>query len=263
MEDFMSIKVALDAGHGGMDSGSIFGSRNEKDDNLRLTVAVGKKLEDAGVDVYYTRTEDVYDSPIERARMANDTAGDLLVSIHRNDATTPNTYTGAEAFIHSAGGIKARVAERILDNLSEVGYLNLGVNTMANDAMLKRTQMPAILLEIGFINTDSDNELFDTRLDEIAEAISAAIGTELRLLSNEYPYTYRVQVGGLGNESLAQRIAYQLFLDGYEPVILPSKENLFVVHVGEIYTLDQAVMLEQFLKLLGYNTFVITEENKE
>ena len=259
----MSIRVALDAGHGGMDAGSIFGSRVEKDDNLKLALAVGKKLEDAGIDVYYTRTEDVFDSPIEKARMTNDSMSDVLVSIHRNDATTPNTYTGAEGFIHSAGGLKARLAERILGNLSEVGFLNLGVNTMANDAMLKRTQMPAILLEIGFINTVADNELFDSHFDEIAATIADAIVTELRQLSNDHPYTYRVQVGGLSNESLAQRVAYQLFLDGYEPVILPSQENLFVVHVGEIYTLDQAVMLEQLLRILGYNTMVITEENKE
>lgn len=256
------MKVAIDAGHGGMDLGSIYGTRNEKEDNLKLILAVGDKLKDEGVDVYYTRTEDTYDSPVERARMVNDSKADVLLAIHRNVATTPNTYTGAEAFIHSAGGVKSRIAERILENLSEVGFLNLGVNTMANDAMLKRTQMPAVLLEIGFINTDADNELFDTKQDEIASAIVDGVLEELRQLSNDYPYTYRVQVGGLGSEALAQKVAYRLFLDGYEPVIKTHNE-LFLVQVGEIYQLDQAVMLEQLLRLLGYNTFIITEENQE
>lgn len=255
----MSMKVALDAGHGGMDLGSIYGNRNEKDDNLKLALAVGDKLKDAGVDVYYTRTEDVYDSPIERARLANDSGVGLTVAIHRNTATTPNTYTGAEAFIHSAGGVKSRIAEKILRNLEDVGFLNLGVNAMANDAMLKRTQMPAILLEIGFINTDSDNELFDQNIEGMADAIVNAIQEELSERSNNNTNTYRIQVGGLGSEALAQRVAYRLFLDGYEAKVR-QKNELFVVQVGEINSLDQAVMLEQFLRLLGYNTFIITEE---
>lgn len=259
----MSMKVALDAGHGGMDAGTIYGNRNEKDDNLNLTLAVGKKLEDSGVDVYYTRTDDVYDSPIERARMVNDARPDVVVSIHRNSSTTPNTYTGAQAYIHSAGGLKSRLAERILNGLSEVGFLNLGVNTMSNDPMLKRTQMPAVLVEAGFMNTEEDNEIFDTQMDEISQEIATAIMEQLREISEDHPYTYRVQVGGFGNESLAQRVAYHLFLDGYEPVIVPMPDKLFAVYIGEIYLLDQAVMLEQFLRILGYNTMIVAEENRD
>ena len=255
------MKIALDAGHGGMDLGSIYRDRNEKDDNLLLAGKVGQKLSEAGHEVYYTRTEDSYDSPVERARLVNDSKADLLISFHRNVATTPNTYTGVEGFIHSAGGMKARVAESILRNLAEVGFLNLGVNTMANDAMLKRTQMPAILLEIGFINTQEDNDLFDSKIDEIAEAIANAVTTELNQVSSQYPKTYRVQVGGLGSETLAQRVAYRLFLDGYEALIKQSND-FFIVQVGEIYQLDQAVMLEQMLRVLGYNTFIITEDNE-
>ena len=41
--------------------------------------------------------------------------------------------------------------------------------------MLRRTRMPAVLIETGFINTDADNELFDARFDEIAYAIARAI----------------------------------------------------------------------------------------
>ena len=256
------MKVAIDAGHGGTDAGSIFQGRNEKDDNLKLALAVGQKLEDAGVDVYYTRTEDVYDSPIEKARLVNDSNSDLLVSFHRNDSTTPNTYTGAEAFIHSAGGFKAKLAEELLATLAEQGFLNLGVNTLANDALLKKTQTPAILLEIGFINTDTDNQLFDSRMDEIANSIADTIVDQLTQLSNQYPNTYRIQVGGIGNEMVAQRVAYQLFTDGYEPIIKQRPDGLYVVQVGEIYNLDQAVMMEQLLRLLGYNTFVITESNQ-
>ena len=59
----MAVRIALDAGHGGYDSGAVENGRREKDDNLALTLAVGEILQRNGVDVVYTRTEDVYDSP--------------------------------------------------------------------------------------------------------------------------------------------------------------------------------------------------------
>ena len=65
----MAYKIVLDAGHGGTDPGAIYKERKEKDDNLALTLAVGKILEDNGVDVVYTRTEDVYQTPFEKARI--------------------------------------------------------------------------------------------------------------------------------------------------------------------------------------------------
>ena len=64
-------KVAVDAGHGGSDSGAVFGNRKEKDDTLRLANAVGKELEKRGVDVYYIRTTDEYETPFKKATDAN------------------------------------------------------------------------------------------------------------------------------------------------------------------------------------------------
>ena len=50
----MAKKIILDAGHGGSDPGAVFKGRQEKDDNLRLTLAVGEELRNRGVDVEYT-----------------------------------------------------------------------------------------------------------------------------------------------------------------------------------------------------------------
>lgn len=63
----MAKKIILDAGHGGSDPGAVFKGRQEKDDNLRLTLAVGEELRNRGVDVEYTRTTDVYQTPFEKA----------------------------------------------------------------------------------------------------------------------------------------------------------------------------------------------------
>ena len=53
--------------------------------------------------------------------------------------------------------------------------MNHGVNERPNLVVLNRTQMPAVLVEVSFINTDADNQLFDERFDEIAQAIADGI----------------------------------------------------------------------------------------
>ena len=70
--------IMLDAGHGGYDSGAVYGDRYEKNDTLSLVLAVGTILENNGVDVLYTRTTDVYQSPNEKAGIANRSDADTL-----------------------------------------------------------------------------------------------------------------------------------------------------------------------------------------
>ena len=60
------ITIALDAGHGGSDSGAVYKSRKEKDDTLRLTRAVGQILENSGINVYYVREDDEYETPFKK-----------------------------------------------------------------------------------------------------------------------------------------------------------------------------------------------------
>lgn len=61
-------KIVVDAGHGGRDSGAVFQGRQEKDDTLRLALAVGEILERNGQEVVFTRTEDVYQTPLGKRR---------------------------------------------------------------------------------------------------------------------------------------------------------------------------------------------------
>ena len=114
-------KVILDAGHGGFDNGAVFQGRKEKDDNLNLALAVGEILGRSGVDVAYTRTTDVYNSPVEKARIANEEGGDVLVSLHRNSSPIPNTYSGVQTLLYDEGGMKQDMAEEINEELAEVG----------------------------------------------------------------------------------------------------------------------------------------------
>ncbi|MBR1930799.1 MAG: N-acetylmuramoyl-L-alanine amidase [Lachnospiraceae bacterium] len=167
--------IALDAGHGGVNPGAQYDGRAEKDDVLALTLEVGRILEESGVEVYYTRTADIYESPYQKAQEANEVGADYFVSIHRNSSPYPNQYTGVETLVFNRYGEAARMAYNINEQLEAVGFVNLGVNERPNLVVLNRTQMPAVLVEVGFINTDADNLLFDKRFYEIAQAIADGI----------------------------------------------------------------------------------------
>ena len=167
--------IVLDAGHGGANPGATYQGRQEKDDALALTLAVGRILEDRGVDVYYTRTTDVYESPAQKAEEGNQTGADYFVSIHRNSSPCTNQYSGVESLVYNRYGEAARMANNINQQLETVGFLNQGVNERTNLVVLNRTQMPAVLVEAGFINTDADNQLFDERFDDMARAIAEGI----------------------------------------------------------------------------------------
>ncbi len=171
----MAVKIILDAGHGGYDNGASYNGRLEKDDNLALTLAVGEILQAQGYEVEYTRTEDVYDSPLQKARIGNDSNADFFVSIHRNSSPTPNQYNGVQTLVYNDSGIKADMARRVNAELEKVGFRNINVSERPGLVVLRRTKMPAILIEAGFINSDKDNELFDAKFSEIAEAIATGI----------------------------------------------------------------------------------------
>lgn len=167
--------VVIDAGHGGSDFGATYQGRMEKDDTLRLALAVGNILQNNGVNVIYTRTGDVYETPAQKAEKANAANADYFVSIHRNSSPYSNQYTGVESLVYNRYGAAAQMAENINRRLEAVGFVNQGVNERPNLAVLRRTNMPAVLVEAGFINTDRDNMLFDSRFNEIAQAIADGI----------------------------------------------------------------------------------------
>ena len=79
----MPYSIMLDAGHGGSDPGAVYNGRREKDDTLRLVLAIGQILQNRGVDVEYTRTTDIYETPFQKAIEANEAGVDYFVSIIR------------------------------------------------------------------------------------------------------------------------------------------------------------------------------------
>ncbi len=274
-------KIMIDAGHGGSDGGAVYNGRLEKDDNLRIALAVGELLEQKGLDVEYTRVTDVYDSPTEKARKANQSGADYFVSFHRNSSPIPNQYSGVETLVYNNSGIKVALAENINAGLAEAGFANLGVEERPNLAVLRRTSMPAVLVEVGFINNERDNELLDNNFaqitEEIANAIASTVGgrgssgattenagfnpgamTNNRIPNNPIEERYRVQVGLFRNYQNAANQAYGLQMIGY-PVEIVVNGPYFAVWVGQNLSLEEGAALEQELQQMGYDTLLVMQ----
>lgn len=254
----MPYKIMLDSGHGGADPGAVYKGRSEKDDTLRLSMAVGKILEENGINVAYTRTTDVYQTPFEKAKIANESGADYFISFHRNSSPQANQYDGVEVLVYNKTGVKYEMAQNILGALGELGFREIGVKERPGLVVLRRTQMPALLVEVGFINSDKDNQLFDEKFDEIARSIAEAILGTLMEEDVEGPIYYRVQVGAFRNRENADRLLYQLTDRGY-PAFLLYEDGYFKVQVGAFLQIGNAIRMEQRLRDDGYTTLIVTK----
>lgn len=263
----MAYKIIIDAGHGGeRDPGSVYHGRQEKNDNLRLALAVGDILARNGVNVEYTRTGDTYQTPFEKATIANNSGADYFISFHRNSSAQPNQYSGVQTLIYDKSGRKLDMAQNINGALGELGFREIGVDARPDLVVLRRTKMPAVLIETGFVNSDEDNAIFDSRFDEIAQAIASAILGTLNEEKFTPPETttsdtasddlyYRVQTGSFRNCANAENMLYELQDKGF-PAFLLHENGLFRVQVGAFHNLSNAVKMETALRRAGYSTWI-------
>lgn len=168
-------KVIIDAGHGGQEPGAVYEGRQEKEDALRLAFDVGNALERRGISVSYTRVSDVYDSPYEKAAMANASDADIFLSIHRNAMPVPGTASGVENLVYEDSGTAGALGRNIGEALAEAGWTDLGVKERPGLVVLRNTKIPAVLVEVGFINNEKDNEFLDANMAATADAIADGV----------------------------------------------------------------------------------------
>lgn len=269
--------IVVDAGHGGDDYGAVFGSRYEKNDNLRMALAVGNILKSRGQRVIYTRETDVFIPLMERSYISNFYNADLFISLHRNASTNPNA-NGVENYVKVNPSIKdIAYATTVLNQVITVGVQsNRGVK-QANYSVLKYTNAPAQLLELGFITNSVDNVLFDTNFDAYANAIATgiliALGENIvitgdrvimdiqRTLNSRYntgltvdgiagPATRRALVKGLQTE-LNKQYNAGLVVDGvFGPKTKAAVPNLRAGSKGNIvYLLQAALYINNFITI--------------
>ncbi len=164
-----SATFIIDPGHGGTDPGACLGSRHEADDVLRLSLAIGRYIIDSGYSVAFTRITDFYNSPSDKAAAANSGSYSYFVSVHRNASGVGGV--GYETYYYS-GTTSKNLANSIHSKVTAIGcWKDRGVRTAAY-TVLVNTSMPAVLLEVGFIDVASENTIFDNYFDANAKAIA-------------------------------------------------------------------------------------------
>jgi N-acetylmuramoyl-L-alanine amidase len=154
--------IVLDAGHGGVDMGACGrqGVR-EKDINLEVTVRLKELLEEAGAKVVLTRIDDSFISLYERPFFANYLFCNLFISIHTNFHSNFN-INGIEVYYHSGRNDAKKLAEKVLKGLVAKTKLN-SRGVKANDFCVTReTQMPSILVELGYLSNFQEESLLKT-----------------------------------------------------------------------------------------------------
>ena len=280
----MAEKIVIDAGHGGANPGAVYQGRRESDDALKIAMALGRILEENGYDVIFTRTTDTTQSVGQKAAIANEENADLFVSIHRNAGEYPGQYSGVQTLIYDDSGLKKEMAQQIDENLAKVGFRDAGVSIRPNLVVLNSTEMPALLVEVGFIDSEKDNELLDSRFQAVVLAIADGImdtlekdGRSAGVTGNSIPVIpirplpgdnmpedgcgcetyYRVQVGAFSKRENAENLLQSLLADGL-PAFLLYEDDLYKVQVGAFSKLTNAINMERQVRDLGYNTYITT-----
>ncbi|WP_418791661.1 N-acetylmuramoyl-L-alanine amidase family protein [Phosphitispora sp. TUW77] len=178
----MAPKIVIDPGHGGYDPGAQGYGLEEKTVNLDIAQKIRNKLVNYA-DVSLTRNSDVFVGLSERAVFANKLEADLFVSIHVN----AGGGTGFESYIYPDASIESRDITGNVHRLVAEFYLSSGFPDRglkeANFAVLRETNMPAILIENLFTDTKKDASRLQDPLfrDEIAAATVKGIIRALHL----------------------------------------------------------------------------------
>ena len=168
------IKIVIDAGHGGSDSGAVGNGLMEKDITLPISLKVGEVLKRHKLDIFYTRTSDEYVSLTKRAEMANDLNADYFVSIHINSFKDSNA-NGVEVLYYPTSISGIELARSIQNKLIEIGFTDRGIKPRGDLTVLSKTKMTAVLVEAGFISNKDDINILKNKEDEIINLISKGI----------------------------------------------------------------------------------------
>lgn len=161
--------ICIDPGHGGKDPGAIFHTSKEKDIALTVSKMLAQELRERGHEVVMTRDNDRALSLAGRCSTANQAKADVFVSIHLNadadaDETDVKEARGYE-ILHAGSSKGIRLAAAIDSNLMEQDAIrSRGLKFRDNLYVLNATKMPAVLVELGFIDSRQERLLLEDPL---------------------------------------------------------------------------------------------------
>ena len=176
--------VVIDSGHGGTDPGKVgVNGVNEADVNLKIAQKLKKILEAQGVTVIMTREDEgslagsKSEDMQKRVSIINEKKPALAVSVHQNSYSSEEVH-GAQVFYYTNSAEGGKAARIMQEALLDVDGDNKR-KEKANDTyyMLKRTDVPVIIVECGFLSNRAEADLLVTEeyQDRLAEAIAKGI----------------------------------------------------------------------------------------
>ncbi|OGI18852.1 MAG: hypothetical protein A3B68_06390 [Candidatus Melainabacteria bacterium RIFCSPHIGHO2_02_FULL_34_12] len=170
-----SIKVVIDPGHGGYDTGASYGGFDEKDVNLVISEKLKKSLEEYGIAVFLTRDDDGFLSLAERVEITNSIKPHVFISIHGNALKTTRTIRGVETYWWTGKSEKLAylIHKSILSHIKIPDHFI----RKARFFVIRHASCPAILAELGFLSNHDDRKLLtnSTTQDKYAKALTEAI----------------------------------------------------------------------------------------
>ncbi len=169
--------IVLDPGHGGTASGAFYEEVAEKDLTLSMTTKLRDILSALGYNTVMTRESDVSMGLYERADVANAAGADLFVSVHCNAAEDFPTFQGLYVYHYPdspSGEALARIIQATACGFT--GAVDRDIDS-ANFVVLRETDMPAVLVETGFMTCHEEliklmDDAYQTRMAQgIAQGI--------------------------------------------------------------------------------------------
>lgn len=208
------IKVYIDCGHGGKDSGAVNGVYYEK--NYVLSVGLHLKkllLETNKFDVRLSRENDTYKTLEQRSNDANLWGADIFISLHCNSADNKNAL-GIETYCYK---FKYRKLADSIHNVliqDKLYTKNRGVKE-GNFHVIRETKMSACLIELAFISNNQDLQLLQTKQYEFAKAIYNGILNYYNMKIEISYKLYIVATGAYKNIENAKKDVEELMKKGF------------------------------------------------
>ena len=171
--------IVIDPGHGGMDGGCVFDDVMEKDINREIALAVVEKLKSKGYQAMLARKGDDFVNKMDRVTEANRQNALLYISIHQNSYEM-SSISGIETWYYADDktGESRRLAQLIQQEaVKATGAVGRELVADTELCVLNKSNMPACLIETGFLSNKAEREKLCTEeyRDQVADGIVKGI----------------------------------------------------------------------------------------